>query len=545
MQERKGEEDACTGRQWKHVDRGEDEQQAAPGAGVELRRELGEGQPVRTIFGDDLREALREGQRTIGGGLSSRSMPLLRQADGGLGLARTGAPSSVARAAPSARMRSSSAGSRRSSSRRARIGASSADQRVGQRRLERAEALAGEAREHLLDALAGDRARRCRPGSCASGRPSSACRIVGQRLGVGLRLADLLRDRVVAVGQVDPAHVRRIGLGHFRRAVAQAHDPRRRSAADERLGRDEQLDVEVGVELDARCRGRARHAASGPRRPARGSPGRAGCRRPGAPDKSNRPTDAPSRFLPALSFHWVMRLSQPIRAVPLRIQASSAWAGTALWRNRIDLFGIDAAGDQRRRHLANVRAAARRDRCRPSARGDRRGRYRHSASSCIRTQRRIAPSKLPRWRSPVGWMPETTRIAGSAVIASRAPPLEQELSHRRARRRRSRKQTSAIDSIAAADERDQRRPARCRIEPANQGSSSRRDGEDSAAPISSGRDQRGAASRRRSQRVGLEMAARASDVRRASRQLTPSDADGDRRPARPEPNARAAGSGRG
>ena len=28
------------------------------------------------------------------------------------------------------------------------------------------------------------------------------------------------------------------------------HDPRRRAAADERLGRDEQLDVEIGVELD-------------------------------------------------------------------------------------------------------------------------------------------------------------------------------------------------------------------------------------------------------------------------------------------------------
>ena len=84
----------------------------------------------------------------------------------------------------------------------------------------------------------------------ASGRPSSSAGSSGQRLRVGLRLADLLRDRVVAVGQVDPAHVRRVGLGHLRRAVAQAHDPRRGAAADIRLGRDEQLDVEVGVELD-------------------------------------------------------------------------------------------------------------------------------------------------------------------------------------------------------------------------------------------------------------------------------------------------------
>ena len=40
---------------------------------------------------------------------------------------------------------------------------------------------------------------------------------------------------------------------------------------------------------------------------------------------------------------------------------------------------------------------------------------RHSASSCIRTQRRIAPSRLPRWRSPVGWMPETTRMASLVI----------------------------------------------------------------------------------------------------------------------------------
>ena len=39
----------------------------------------------------------------------------------------------------------------------------------------------------------------------ASGRPFEQRRIVGQRLGVGLGLADLVRDRVVVVGQVDPA----------------------------------------------------------------------------------------------------------------------------------------------------------------------------------------------------------------------------------------------------------------------------------------------------------------------------------------------------
>ena len=85
--------------------------------------------------------------------------------------------------------------------------------------------------------------------------------------------------------------------------------------------------------------GRARHAASGLRRRERGSPDRGGCRRPGAPDRSNSATEALSRFLPDLSFNWVIRLSQPMRAVPLRIQASSAWAGTALWRNSDDFAG--------------------------------------------------------------------------------------------------------------------------------------------------------------------------------------------------------------
>ena len=68
-----------------------------------------------------------------------------------------------------------------------------------------------------------------------------------------------------------------------------------------------------------------------------------------------RPTEAPSRFFPALSFHWVMRLSQPMRAVHSSSQDSWAWAGTALCANRTDFFG-SIAGDQRRCHFANVRA---------------------------------------------------------------------------------------------------------------------------------------------------------------------------------------------
>src|SRR3954454_4869092 len=51
---------------------------------------------------------------------------------------------------------------------------------------------------------------------------------------------------------------------------------------------------------------------------------------------------------------------------------------------------------------------------------------RHSASSCIRTQRRIAPSKLPRWSPPVGWIPETTLIR-SRGIDRRPLALQQHL----------------------------------------------------------------------------------------------------------------------
>src|SRR3546814_2381858 len=46
------------------------------------------------------------------------------------------------------------------------------------------------------------------------------CGFGGQRLGVGLRLPHLLHHRVGVVGQVDPAHVRRVGLRHFRGSVA-------------------------------------------------------------------------------------------------------------------------------------------------------------------------------------------------------------------------------------------------------------------------------------------------------------------------------------
>ena len=63
----------------------------------------------------------------------------------------------------------------------------------------------------------------------------------GQRLGVGLRLPELLGDGVGIVGEVDARIVRRVGLRHLLGAVAERHDAGRR-AGDQRLG-----DREEGV----------------------------------------------------------------------------------------------------------------------------------------------------------------------------------------------------------------------------------------------------------------------------------------------------------
>ena len=71
-----------------------------------------------------------------------------------------------------------------------------------------------------------------------------------QRLGVGLGLADLFRDRVGIVRKVDPAHLGRFRLRHLARTVTQAHHAGRR-ALDDRLGQGEELAV-----LEA---GRVRH----------------------------------------------------------------------------------------------------------------------------------------------------------------------------------------------------------------------------------------------------------------------------------------------
>ena len=60
-----------------------------------------------------------------------------------------------------------------------------------------------------------------------------------QRLGIGLRLFDLLGDGIGIVGQIDPRHVGFVRLRHLARAVAQAHHAGRRTG-DERLGQREE-----------------------------------------------------------------------------------------------------------------------------------------------------------------------------------------------------------------------------------------------------------------------------------------------------------------
>ncbi len=81
----------------------------------------------------------------------------------------------------------------------------------------------------------------------ASGRASSAARVVGQRLGVGLGAADLQRDRVGIVGHVDARIIRGVGFRHLLGAVAQAHHPRR-LAEDLRLGQREEIALVAPVE---------------------------------------------------------------------------------------------------------------------------------------------------------------------------------------------------------------------------------------------------------------------------------------------------------
>src|SRR3546814_2626141 len=87
----------------------------------------------------------------------------------------------------------------------------SLDQKLGQRGLERAKALAGIFSAYRIGGAARKRAINAdQIGGLRSSRQVG--RQVWQRLGISFGLADFLRNGVVIIGQADAAHVRRIGF---------------------------------------------------------------------------------------------------------------------------------------------------------------------------------------------------------------------------------------------------------------------------------------------------------------------------------------------
>ena len=122
---------------------------------------------------------------------------------------------------------------------RRRSAPSLATAQLGQRLLEGRELRAAELAQAPRPWSCRRARRRCRRGCRPRGAPSSPASLGGQRLGIGLRLLDLLGDGVGIVGQVDARQVGRVRLRHLLGAVAQAHDARRRSR-DHRLGQREE-----------------------------------------------------------------------------------------------------------------------------------------------------------------------------------------------------------------------------------------------------------------------------------------------------------------
>ena len=179
---------------------------------------LRESEPVGTVRPRYSASRSESGQRPLRNGwsrvhrvrLASRARPTAA-----LARARTGAAISLARSAPAPRIRSSSARILAKLLEPLADRRNERDERFGKRRLERAKALAGKRAEHLLDALAGDRGIN----SDEVLRFGAALQIAGSA-GRGSGSVFALRIFcviiVVAVGQVDPAHVRRVGLRHFR-----------------------------------------------------------------------------------------------------------------------------------------------------------------------------------------------------------------------------------------------------------------------------------------------------------------------------------------
>ena len=116
-----------------------------------------------------------------------------------------------------------------------------------------------------------------------------------------------------------------------------AHHPGR-GALDHRLGQREEVDAVVVVELGGDVAGELdvlllvladRDVGGVVEQDVGGHQRRVG----------ERPSEAFSVFLPALSLNWVIRYIQPMRATQLKTQASSAWPGTWVWLKRIERSG--------------------------------------------------------------------------------------------------------------------------------------------------------------------------------------------------------------
>src|SRR5260221_415346 len=121
------------------------------------------------------------------------------------------------------------------------------DREIDQRGLEGGELRAAEFVENLHLALARKRGVDAHE-VVGLGSPLESLLVVRQGIRIGLRPADLVRNGVGIVGQIDARLVGRIGFRHLLRAVAQRHHARR-GTLDQRLGLGKER-IAVAVRLD-------------------------------------------------------------------------------------------------------------------------------------------------------------------------------------------------------------------------------------------------------------------------------------------------------
>ena len=112
------------------------------------------------------------------------------------------------------------------------------DRDIDENALELRELRAGVLLQHLLGGRIGERRENADDIFGLRTGLESLHRL-GEGCGIGLRLPDLLRDGVHVVREIDARIIGRIRFRHFLRAVAQAHDARRRTA-DQGFGQGEE-----------------------------------------------------------------------------------------------------------------------------------------------------------------------------------------------------------------------------------------------------------------------------------------------------------------